>query len=117
MVRGGRVDPDVDAIWDDFHALVNVPSEQLRQWLLTRGSGEGGVFGPDPDMGLPEPGRHILRVLTKRKVDLTGEDIEVMQEAIDRIESLIDERPSQGNTDNEWRHSLLDLGHDVLIER
>ena len=116
MVREARVDPEVDVMWDDFHALVNVPSEQLRQWLLTRGSGEES-FGPDPDMGLPEPGRHILRVLTKRKVDLTREDIEVMGETIDRIQSLIDARPSGGNTDNEWRHSLLDLGHDVLIER
>jgi Protein of unknown function (DUF3140) len=116
MVREQRVDPEVDVIWDDFHALVNVPSEQLRQWLLTRGSGEES-FGPEPNLNLPEPGRHILRVLTKRKVDLTREDIEVMQQAIDRIEALIDERPSQGNTDNEWRHSLLDLGHDVLVER
>lgn len=116
MVREARVDPEVDVIWDDFHALVNVPSEQLRQWLLTRGSGEES-FGPDPDLGLPEPGRHILRVLTKRKVDLTRADIEVMGETIDRIQSLIDEKPSRGNADNEWRYSLLDLGHDVLIER
>jgi hypothetical protein len=116
MVREQRVDPEVDVLWDDFHALVNMPSEQLRQWLVTRGSGEE-TFGPDPDMGLPEPGRHILRVLTKRKVDLTRGDIEVMQEAIDRIQSLIDDGPSGGNTDNEWRHSLLDLGYDVLIER
>ncbi|MEU2613422.1 DUF3140 domain-containing protein [Micromonospora sp. NPDC007271] len=116
MVREQRVDPEVDVLWDDFHALVNVPSEQLRQWLLTRGSGEES-FGPEPNMSLPEPGRHILRVLSKRKVDLTREDIEVMQEAVDRIQSLIDARPSAGNTDNEWRHSLLDLGHDVLVER
>ncbi|MFD2766957.1 DUF3140 domain-containing protein [Micromonospora eburnea] len=116
MVREQRVDPEVDVLWDDFHALVNVPSEQLRQWLLTRGSGEES-FGPDPNMDLPEPGRHILRVLSKRKVDLTREDIEVMQEAVDRIQSLIETRPTAGNTDNEWRYSLLDLGHDVLVER
>ncbi|MFU8852537.1 DUF3140 domain-containing protein [Micromonospora sp. SL1-18] len=116
MVREQRVEPEVDVLWDDFHALVNVPSEQLRQWLLTRGSGEES-FGPDPNMGLPEPGRHILRVLSKRKVDLTREDVEVMQEAVDRIQSLIDARPSGGNTDNEWRYSLLDLGHDALVER
>ncbi|MEU5725266.1 DUF3140 domain-containing protein [Micromonospora sp. NPDC047738] len=116
MVREQRVDPEVDVLWDDFHALVNVPSEQLRQWLLTRGSGEES-FGPAPNMDLPEPGRHILRVLSKRKVDLTREDIEVMQAAVDRIQDLIDARPSGGNADNEWRYSLLDLGHDVLVER
>ncbi|MEH0937718.1 DUF3140 domain-containing protein [Micromonospora psammae] len=116
MAREQRIDPEVEVIWDDFHAEVNVPSEQLRQWLLTRGSGEE-AFGPNPDMDLPEPGRQILRVLSKRKVDLTPEDIEVMREAIDRIRSLSAEKPRRGNADDEWRHSLLDLGHDVLVER
>ncbi|MFU8875839.1 DUF3140 domain-containing protein [Micromonospora sp. SL4-19] len=116
MVREARLDPEVEVIWDDFHAEVNVPSEKLRQWLLTRGSGEE-AFGPNPDLDLPEPGRQILAVLTKRKVDLTPEDIEVMQDAIDRIRELSAAKPSRGNADDEWRHSLLDLGHDVLIER
>ncbi|WP_319464045.1 DUF3140 domain-containing protein [Micromonospora sp. RTP1Z1] len=116
MVREKRLDPEVEVIWDDFHAQVNVPSEQLRQWLLTRGSGEE-AFGPNPDMNLPEPGRQILHVLSKRKVDLTREDIEVMRDTIDRIQSLTEAKPSRGNADDEWRHSLLDLGHDVLIER
>ncbi|WP_406044398.1 DUF3140 domain-containing protein [Micromonospora sp. NBC_00898] len=116
MVREKRLDPEVEVLWDDFHAEVNVPSEQLRQWLLTRGSGEE-AFGPNPDMDLPEPGRQILHVLSKRKVDLTPEDIEVMRDAIDRIRSLTAEKPGRGNADDEWRHSLLDLGHDVLVER
>ncbi|MFC4147764.1 DUF3140 domain-containing protein [Micromonospora mangrovi] len=116
MVREKRLDPEVEVIWDDFHAQVNVPSEQLRQWLLTRGSGEE-AFGPDPDLNLPEPGRQILHVLSKRKVDLTPEDIEVMREAVDRIQSLVESKPKRGNADDEWRHSLLDLGHDVLVER
>ncbi|MFI7578609.1 DUF3140 domain-containing protein [Micromonospora sp. NPDC049497] len=116
MVREKRVDAEVDVLWDDFHAQVNVPSAQLRQWLLTRGSGEES-FGPNPDLDLPEPGRRILQVLTKRKVDLTPEDIEVMQDAVDRIESLMDAKPPRGNADDEWRHSLLDLGHDPLVER
>ncbi|MEH0825360.1 MULTISPECIES: DUF3140 domain-containing protein [unclassified Micromonospora] len=116
MVREQRIDPEVEVIWEDFHAEVNVPSEQLRQWLLTRGSGEES-FGPNPDLDLPQPGRHILRVLSKRKVDLTPEDIEVMRDAIDRIRSLMDAKPRRGNADDEWRHSLLDLGHDVLVER
>lgn len=116
MVREKRLDPEVEVLWDDFHAEVNVPSEQLRQWLLTRGSGEE-AFGPNPDLNLPEPGRQILHVLSKRKVDLTPEDIEVMRDAIDQIRSLTAEKPGRGNADDEWRHSLLDLGHDVLVER
>ncbi|MFC0004415.1 DUF3140 domain-containing protein [Micromonospora siamensis] len=116
MVRETRLDPEVEVIWEDFHAEVNVPSEQLRQWLLTRGSGEE-AFGPDPTMDLPEPGRQILHVLSKRKVDLTPADVEVMRAAIDRIRELTAEKPRRGNADDEWRHALLDLGHDVLVER
>ncbi|MDO3705859.1 DUF3140 domain-containing protein [Micromonospora sp. C28SCA-DRY-2] len=116
MVREQRLDPEVEVLWDDFHAQVNVPSEKLRQWLLTRGSGEES-FGPDPDLDLPEPGRQILKVLTKRKVDLTPEDIKVMQDAIDEIQNLLEAKPPRGNADDEWRHALLDLGHDVLVER
>ena len=37
MAREQRLDPEVEVIWEDFHAEVNVPSAQLRQWLLTRG--------------------------------------------------------------------------------
>ncbi|MER5333681.1 DUF3140 domain-containing protein [Micromonospora sp. NPDC049460] len=116
MVREQRLDPEVEVLWDDFHAQVNVPSEKLRQWLLTRGSGEE-AFGPNPDLDLPALGREILKVLTKRKVDLTPEDIKVMQDAIDEIENLLEAKPDRGNADDEWRHSLLDLGHDVLVER
>ncbi|MEU6078752.1 DUF3140 domain-containing protein [Micromonospora sp. NPDC047074] len=116
MVREQRLEPEVEVLWDDFHAQVNVPSEQLRQWLLTRGSGEE-AFGPDPDLDLPGLGRRILRVLNKRKVDLTPEDIRVMQDTIDEIQNLLEAKPPRGTADDEWRHSLLDLGHDVLVER
>ncbi|WP_422769428.1 DUF3140 domain-containing protein [Plantactinospora sp. WMMC1484] len=116
MARQQRVEPEVEQLWQEFHARVNVSSEQLRSWLLTQGSGEQ-AFGADPDLGLPEPGRQILAILGKRKVDLTGGDIQVMRETVDEIRDLIDSRPDGGATDENWRRSLLDLGHDPLIER
>ncbi|WBB81141.1 DUF3140 domain-containing protein [Micromonospora sp. WMMD882] len=116
MARETRIDADVELLWDDFHARVNMPSEQLRQWLLTRGSGED-AFGPDPDLDLPEPGRQILAVLRKRKVDLTGDDVRTMRDAVDRIDALTARRPAGGNADDGWRHALLDLGHDPLTVR
>lgn len=116
MVRQQRVEPEVEQLWNDFHSCVNVTSEQLRSWLLTQGSGEE-AFGADPDLGLPEPGRHILAVLRKRKVDLTDEDIRTMRETVAEIQDLLDTRPAAGVTDEGWRRSLLDLGHDPLVER
>lgn len=116
MARQVRLDADVEQLWEEFHERVNMPSAQLRQWLLTRGSGEE-AFGPNPDLDLPEPGRHILAVLRKRKVDLTGEDIRTMRETVERIDALTSARPAAGNADDGWRHQLLDLGHDPLAQR
>jgi hypothetical protein len=114
MVRQHRVDPDVDRLWQEFHDHVNVPADRLRQWLLSRGSG-AEAFGADPDLGLPQPGRRILAVLGKRKVDLTAADVRVMREAVDRVRQLLDERPTGGGPEaDRWRYALLDLGHDVL---
>ena len=67
----------------------------------------------------PPPGasaEQILAVLRKRKADLTRVDTEVMRDAIDRIQDLVDARPPDGPADDGWRHALLDLGHDPLNE-
>jgi hypothetical protein len=111
-----REDPEMIEIWDQFHSRVNLTSAQLRNWLLTRASGDVSFTSP-PDRALPEPGKRILAVLGKRKVDLTGGDVEVMQETVVQIDDLLAARPAVGMTDNEWRHSLMDLGHDPLQER
>lgn len=114
MVREQRIEPEVEELWAEFHTYVNVTSERLRTWLLTRGSGEE-AFPAGPDLALPQPGRHILAVLSKRKVDLTPADIDVMRDAVNRIRELLDERPQRGAADEGWRQSLLDLGHDPLV--
>ncbi|MEV4755008.1 DUF3140 domain-containing protein [Micromonospora sp. NPDC049559] len=116
MARDQRVEPEVELLWQDFHDRVNVTSERLRTWLLTQGSGEE-TFTAEPHLDLPEPGRSILAVLRKRKVDLTDGDIQVMRETIEEIDGLLDDRPEAGATDDDWRRALLDLGHDPLLER
>jgi hypothetical protein len=111
-----RTDPEVNDLWDDFHSRVNMNSGELRTWLLTQGSDEDG-FPREPDRSMPEPGKSILAVLGKRKVDLLGGDVEVMRDTIAQIDDLLAARPAVDVTDEEWRHSLMDLGHDPLQER
>jgi Protein of unknown function (DUF3140) len=108
-----RTDPETNEVWDRFHSYINLTSDQLRNWLLTRASGEDAFVEP-PDRALPQPGKQILGVLGKRKVDLTGGDVEVMRGTIGQIEDLLAVRPAVGDNDDEWRHNLLDLGHDPL---
>ena len=110
---GDRIPAEVELAWDSFHQVVNMSSEELRTWLLTVSSGEE-AFPAEPDLGLPELGRKVVEVLRKRKVDLTGEDAEVMQQVADFVADREANRPPAGVRDEQWRHSLMTVGHDPL---
>jgi len=108
-----RIPAEVEVAWDSFHQVVNMTSEELRAWLLTEASGKE-AFGHEPDLGLPELGRRVVRLLGKRKVDLTGDDAEVMQDVVDYVVTAEAQRPPEGARDDEWRRSLMTVGHDPL---
>lgn len=114
MARRYRTDPDVDQLWEDFHACVNLNSGQLRAWLMTRGSGEDAFA--DPKLNLDSRSGAIMELLGRRKVDLTNDDIALMAEIVDEIHALLDNPPPEGASDDTWRRALLDLGHDPLRE-
>jgi hypothetical protein len=94
-------------LWDEFHRVVNMNSEELRQYLLADASREEG-FPPDPDMGIDELGRGVLHVLSKRKRDLTKGDLDVMRQVIELVQDMGE------RTDDDSRHELMSVGHDPL---
>lgn len=107
-----RVDPEVDRVWDEFHGLVTMSSDELRRWLLADAAGEEGFPGR-PDVALAPAGHRVLRVLTKRKYELSPEDVAVMRRTVDQILDLLSIRGTPGGPgDERWRHDLMDLGHD-----
>ena len=108
-----RLPADVELLWDEFHQTVNMTSDELRTWLLTDASGED-AFSADPDMGLPDLGRRVVELLRKRKVDLTEDDVAVMQEVSDYVADRTANPPASGERDEEWRRSLMAVGHDPL---
>jgi hypothetical protein len=108
-----RTDPDLDRLWEDFHASVNMSGHELRTWLLTQASRET-AFRADADPGLPAPGRDIVDLLSKRKVDVTEADVDVMSTAVDRIRDLLAHPPPDGASNADWRHALMNLGRDPL---
>lgn len=111
-----RVDPDLDRLWQEFHDLVNVTSAQLRAWLLTESATEDGALDDTTGPAVTGTGGRILAILGKRKVDLTEDDIDAMDDVIHRIRELLERRPPDGAGDDVWRRALLDLGHDPLRE-
>jgi hypothetical protein len=98
---------DTDMLWEEFHRTVNMNSEELRAYLLVDASDEDG-FPPDPDLGIDELGRGVLHVLSKRKGDLTKDDLEVMRQVVELVETLGE------RTDDESRRELMSVGHDPL---
>jgi hypothetical protein len=98
---------DTDMLWDEFHRVVNMNSEELRAYLLADASAEDG-FPPDPDLGIDTLGRGVLHVLSKRKGDLTKDDLDVMRQVVDLVETMGD------RTDDDSRRELMTVGHDPL---
>ncbi|WP_067173702.1 DUF3140 domain-containing protein [Microtetraspora niveoalba] len=108
-----RSDPEVDLLWEEFHEVVNMTSAELRSWLLTSASGEN-AFPAEPDLGVQELGRGVLHVLGKRKVDLTDEDVVVMRRVVDFVREKVAAAPAAAARDDQWRHTLMSVGHDPL---
>lgn len=101
-----------DELWGEFHRVVNMSSGELEAWLLTDGAGEYAEQMSE-DVG-PPAGQHVLRILDKRRTDLTDDDVRLMQKVVDRVHAQRrdDLEPEQGDAD--WRHRLMSMGHDPL---
>jgi hypothetical protein len=106
-----RDDADVNAVWDEFHRLVNMPSPVLRDWLLET---PGGVdtYAAEPDVDIETLGERVLEILGKRRGDLTDADVEVMAQVVDEIGQLLEDRPEALADRGPWRDTLMTLGHD-----
>jgi hypothetical protein len=106
-------DPEIEPLWDAFHQVVNMSSEELRTWLLVDAANED-AFPAEPDLGLPELGRRVVNVLRKRKVDLTDADLATMREVVDFVEKQQIAPPAAEADNARWRRSLMNVGHDPL---
>ena len=106
-----RIDVDTERLWAEFHEVVNMSSPELRGWLLTEAVDEHGAL---PESDVDELGEHVLRILSKRKVDLTRDDLDTMSRVVEIIRTELADPPPAGASDSRWRHSLMDLGHDPL---
>ena len=104
--------PVEDALWDEFHRVVNMSSRELGDWLRTRSAAD--ETEELPDQAGTETGKHVLAILGKRKTDLNDDDVRVMRNVVDRVHSerRDDLEPTAGQAG--WRHRLMTIGHDPL---
>jgi hypothetical protein len=103
---------ELDALWEDFHRVVNMTSQELAAWLRVRDAGEDTE--PLPDRAGTPTGQHVLAILQKRRTDLTDDDIRVMYEVVDTVTSQADVENEPEAEETRRRHRLMTIGHDPL---
>ncbi|GHD87796.1 DUF3140 domain-containing protein [Streptomyces naganishii] len=108
---------ELDALWEDFHRVVNMTSAELAAWLRVRDADENAEPLPQ-EAGTPT-GQHVLAILQKRRTDLTDDDLRVMRRVVETVDSQADlenepETESGDAEDTRRRHRLMTLGHDPL---
>ncbi|WP_394429474.1 DUF3140 domain-containing protein [Streptomyces sp. SGAir0957] len=103
---------ELDELWNEFHAVVNMNARELGDWLRTRFADE--TTEQLPDQAGTQNGRRVLEILGKRRKDLTPDDIRVMRKVVDTVtaERGADMELTAGEP--HWRHRLMSLGHDPL---
>ncbi|MFJ4690303.1 DUF3140 domain-containing protein [Streptomyces sp. NPDC088766] len=103
---------ELDALWEDFHRVVNMTSQELAAWLRVRDSGE--TTEALPGEAGSATGRHVLAILQKRRTDLTKDDLRVMREVVETVDDETDMADEPAAEDTALRHRLMTIGHDPL---
>jgi hypothetical protein len=100
-----------------FQEAVNLEAEELEAWLATE---ESRSVGWRPD-GRGESvghasGRRIVRLLRTPELDLADDDYRHMRKVIAYVHRHLAQRPQGDVTRTRWRYSLLNWGHDPLLD-
>jgi hypothetical protein len=113
VIEMTRSNPEIEQMWDVFHRVVNMPSPELRDWLLSTPDG-ADAYAPEPGIDIHELGGRVLRILEKRRVDLTDDDVATMRLVTELVVGRLMNAPPESAANDPWRDTLLTLGHDPL---
>ncbi len=101
-----------DELWEEFHALVNMTSRELTDWMLTLQSGEDtSDVGATPET---EVAQQVVAILGKRRTDLTPDDVDTMRHVVEQVGTIRGDEPEPEAYDDDVRHLLMSFGHDPL---
>jgi hypothetical protein len=113
VIEMTRSDPEIEQMWGTFHQLINMTSPELRDWLLSTPDG-ADAYAPEPDIDVHQLGERVLRILEKRRVDLTESDVAAMRLVTELIVGRLTNAPREQAANQPWRDTLLTMGHDPL---
>ena len=106
------------AIAQAFADSLNLEPAQLRGWLETPQSQSVGFVrrGESESVGY-RAGRRILSILARHRTEWDDDDYRHMRKVVGFIKRHLAQRPSGDVTHTRWRHSLMNWGHDPLLDR
>jgi hypothetical protein len=105
---------DLEAVWDDWQAAVNMTAGELEEWLETDESQSVGQQDGSGEATGHRSGRRIVEILRTKKADLSDGDVEHMAKVVGYVHRHTAQQPSGDVTDTAWRYSLMNWGHDPL---
>lgn len=100
-----------DSVRKQFGDAVNMTAGQIEKFLETEDSKRVGQKSGGESVGHAS-GRHIIRILGKKKADLTPDDYKHMRKVVGYVKRHSAQRPDGDVTDTAWRYSLMNWGHD-----
>ncbi|MFE5887541.1 DUF3140 domain-containing protein [Streptomyces sp. NPDC002285] len=103
---------ELDALWQEFHRVVNMTSQELATWLRVSDADE--ETEPLPDQAGTPTGQHVLAILQKRRTDLTDADVQIMYDVVDTVTDQADLENEPEPEQTRRRHQLMTIGHDPL---
>lgn len=103
---------DNDQTTKDFDDAVNMTASELKKWLDTDESKSVGQKKDGGESTGHESGRHIVRILEKKKADLTDDDYAHMRKVVGYVKRHSAQKPKGDITDTDWRYSLMNWGND-----
>ena len=100
-----------------FQEAVNLEADELEAWLETEESRSVGwrPGGRGESVGHAS-GRRIVRILRTPEQDLNDAAHHHMRKVVGYVHRHLAQRPAGDVTHTRWRYSLLNWGHDPLLD-
>lgn len=100
-----------------FQEAVNLEADELEAWLETEESRSVGwrPGGRGESVGHAS-GRRIVRILRTPEHDLNDAAHLHMRKVVGYVHRHLAQRPAGDVTHTRWRYSLLNWGHDPLLD-
>ena len=112
-----KSNPEDEKAYKEFKSLVNMTAATLQKWLVTKESKTTGLDSGDGEAIGHKSGKGIVKILGKKKGELTAKDYELMHRVISYISRHKAQKPDGGLENTRWNYSLKNWGYDYSKEK